>query len=155
VTPTVNGRIQTRIFIVAVIGGLWTLIIGPFLPGIPEGAELGDVYEILAWVLGTVIVLGIGWELIYHGLQQFRWEKDWPTFFGLITAFNEGIVVWLVLRAGLPPAREEIQFFFEERLELSTFLTHFITTWLITFLFVNGPMRVPFIRWRFRGGRLI
>jgi hypothetical protein len=27
--------------------------------------------------------------------------------------------------------------------------------WIASFLFVNGPMRVVSIRWRFRGGRLV
>jgi hypothetical protein len=35
--PNLNGRIQTRIFAVVVIGGLWTLLVTPFLPGIPDG----------------------------------------------------------------------------------------------------------------------
>ena len=30
--PTLNGRIQTRIFVTAVIGSIWTLIITPILP---------------------------------------------------------------------------------------------------------------------------
>jgi len=145
-TPTLFGRIQTRIFLLAVIGGLWTLAVTPILPGLGD-AELGDKYEATFTVIASVIVLGIGWELVYHLLQQFRWEKDWPTLFGLLTGINEGILVWLLLDAGaapndvMPPA--------------GPFLWHFISTWLVTFLFVNGPMRVPFIRWRFRGGRLI
>lgn len=38
---------------------------------------------------------------------------------------------------------------------LDTFVLHFATTWLAIFLFVQGPMRVPFLRWRFRGGRIL
>ena len=30
--PTLSGRIQTRIFLLVVVGGLWTLIITPVLP---------------------------------------------------------------------------------------------------------------------------
>jgi hypothetical protein len=32
VLPTLNGRIQTRIFLLAVVGSIWTLIITPILP---------------------------------------------------------------------------------------------------------------------------
>ncbi len=148
-TPTLNGRIQTRIFLLAIIGGLWTLIVTPLLPGLGD-APLDINYEATFTVLAAVIVVGIGWEFVYHALQQFRWEKDWPTFFGLLTAINEGVLVKILLDADLAP-NEEIT----GNLPLSPFLWHFITTWLVTFLFVNGPMRVPFIRWRFRGGRLI
>ena len=27
--------------------------------------------------------------------------------------------------------------------------------WFVVWLVANGPMRVPFLRWRFRGGRLV
>ena len=30
--PTLYGRIQTRIVLLIVVGGIWTLIITPFLP---------------------------------------------------------------------------------------------------------------------------
>jgi pimeloyl-ACP methyl ester carboxylesterase len=34
------------------------------------------------------------------------------------------------------------------------FLVQFVVVWLGVWVVANGPMRVPFIRWRFRGGRL-
>ena len=89
--PTLNGRIQTRVFLLVVVGGIWTLILSPFI-----GAAAFIV-------LFTVLVLGVGWELLYHFIQQFRWEKDWPTFFGLVTAINEGLLVWVLLSAGAVP----------------------------------------------------
>lgn len=140
---TLMGRIQTRILVLAIIGGLWTLLITPILPG----ADVPEAYGTTFVVLLTVIVLGVGWELLYHGLQQFRWEKDWPTFFGLITAVNEGLLVWILLATGTVDTNTPIS-------GLAFFL-HFTSVWLITWLWVNGPMRVPSIRWRFQGGRLI
>ena len=143
--PTLNGRIQTRIFALLVFGGLWTLLITPVLP---TGATLSESYKATYLILITVVVLGIGWEIIYHGLQQFRWEKDWPTFFGLTTAINEGILVWVLLAAGLVPG-------LPDGVPGPAFVIDFLTTWLVVWLIVNGPMRVPFIRWRFNGGRLV
>lgn len=143
-TPTLPGRIQTRIFAVALFGGVWTLVISPVLPG---GGALRDRYEATGAVLLMVGLLGVGWELVYHGLQQFRWEKDWPTMFSLLTGINEGILVWLLVRDGHAPGSPHV--------EATAFVVHFATTWLVIFLLVNGPMRVPFIRWRFRGGRLL
>jgi len=35
------------------------------------------------------------------------------------------------------------------------FLVQFLTTWILVWVVVNGPVRVPFIRWRFRGERLV
>ena len=143
--PTLNGRIQTRVFVTLVVGGLWTLLITPVLP-VP--GTLPDAYVTTFVVLLAVTVLGVGWELVYHLLQQFRWEKDWPTFFGLITAVNEGMLVWLLLEAGAVPG-------IDGPVPFSAFLLQFVTTWLVVWLTVNGPMRVPFVHWRFRGGRIV
>ncbi|MEJ3654625.1 hypothetical protein WEH80_16790 [Actinomycetes bacterium KLBMP 9759] len=145
--PTLNGRIQTRIFLLAVVGGIWTLLISPVLPGL-GGAGIGEIYRMTFTVLVTTIVLGIGWELIYHFIQQFRWEKDWPTLFGLVTVLNEGALVWLLLTFGIVPG-------LPDGVPLAAFVILFATTWVIVWLIANGPMRVPFIHWRFRGGRLV
>ncbi len=137
--PTLNGRIQTRVFVLTVVGGAWTLLITPVI---------GISYATAFVVLLAMIVLGIGWEFGYHVIQQFRWEKDWPTLFGLITAINEGALVWLLLELhAVPGISEEVSF--------GAFLVQFLSTWILVWLVVNGPMRVPFIRWRFRGGRLV
>lgn len=142
--PTLMGRIQTRIFVIAVIGGLWALVIGPLLPG---AGTTSDKYKAMYGVLLIVGVLGIAWELIYHGLMQFRWEKDWPTLFGLVTGVPEGIVAYFVARSGVLSSTEHIS--------VAAFVVGFGTTWLVTWLWVNGPMRIFTVHWRFRGGRLI
>ena len=143
--PTLNGRLQTRVFVTLVVGGLWTLLITPLLP-LP--GTLPDAYATTFVVLLAVTVLGVGWELLYHLLQQFRWEKDWPTLFGLVTAVNEGVLLWLLLAAGAVPG-------IDGPVPFSAFLLQFVTTWLVVWLTVNGPMRVPFVHWRFRGGRIV
>lgn len=148
-TPTILGRIQTRIFLVATVGVLWTLLIGPALAGMMSDpdATTGDVYRLAFGALVLVAVVGIAWELLYHALQQYRWEKDWPTLFGLVTGVPEGIVVALLLGAGLPWDVGDVP--------VGAYITHFATTWILIWLVANGPMRVLFIRWRFRGGRLL
>jgi hypothetical protein len=37
----------------------------------------------------------------------------------------------------------------------AVFLSQFILAWLGVWLVADGPMRVPLIRWRFQGGRLV
>lgn len=143
--PTLNGRIQTRVFTLLVIGGAWTAVVAPLLP--VEGG-VGAKYRAAYLVLLTVLVLGVLWELVYHGLTQVRREKDWPTLLGFVTAVNEGALVWFLLSAGLVPG-------LPGGLPPGAFLLLFATTWIIVWLVVNGPMRVPFLHWRFRGGRLI
>jgi len=41
--------------------------------------------------------VGVLRELHYHFLQQFRWEKDRPTRFGLLTVINEGALMWALV----------------------------------------------------------
>ncbi|GIJ51885.1 hypothetical protein Val02_87710 [Virgisporangium aliadipatigenens] len=131
--PILFGRIQTRLFLLATVGSLVTLALTPVLPGLRASFV----------VLAAVAVLGIAWECVYHLIMQFRWEKDWPSLFGLLTGVSEGIVVWLLLPLiGLRPP-------------VWAFVLHFTTVWIIVWLVANGPMRVPFLRWRFRGGRLV
>jgi hypothetical protein len=143
--PTLWGRIQTRIALLATVGAVVTALVTPVLP---VDASLMDRYRTTFVVLATVVVLGIGWELIYHFLMQFRWEKDWPSLFGLLTVVPEGLLVWALLWLGVVP-------FVKTAPPLPAFTIHFVAVWLCAWLVANGPMRVPFVRWRFRGGRLI
>jgi hypothetical protein len=145
VVPTLLGRLQSRVVLLVVVGSLVTLLVTPILPG---DAPLGDAYLATFRVLFIVLVLGLGWELAYHFLMQFRWEKDWPSLFGLVTMVPEGLLVWILLDAGAVPG-------FDEAPPAGAFLIHFVLVWLAVWLVANGPLRVPFIRWRFRGGRFV
>jgi hypothetical protein len=151
-TPTLHGRIQTRIFVTLIVGGIWTLIITPLLPA-PQPVSTGELYKVTFTVLITQLVLGIGWELLYHWLMGFRWEKDWPSFFGFIEGITEGVLLWIVLSADLVPGISEDPG--DRRVFGSTFLVLFITTWIVTWAWLQGPMKVVNPRWRFRGGRII
>ena len=149
--PTLNGRIQTRIFLILFVGIPWTLIITPFLPNNRDvtGGSLLDTYKTTFSVLGIVLVLGVfGWELIYHFLQQFRWEKDWPVMFTLLLVVPEALVAKVVFNA------LDIGEKFNATATNATFWWHIVTTWIVMWLFVLGPIKVFFIRWRFNGGRI-
>jgi hypothetical protein len=150
--PTLAGRIQTRLFATLVIGGIWALVLGPLLPGI-SGATYAERFKAQYGLLVMLAVLGVVWEVIYHGAMQFRWEKDWPTLFGLATLVPEGIVLRLVADHGV--FGDSWWFRYDRDLPTSTFLTAFLTTWIVVWLFLNGPMRIFTVHWRFRGGRLV
>lgn len=141
-TPTLAGRIQTRVFILLTVGSLVTLAITPLL-GLHEPLSSG--YIATFGVLGAVIVFGVGWELLYHLLQQLRWEKDWPTLFGLLTGVNEGLVMWWVVSGVIPGV---------SAVPLPAFITDFAVVWVASWLVANGPLRVLFPRWRYRGGEI-
>ena len=100
-TPTLAGRMQSRLALLGTVGVVWTALIGLVVPR-PEGAETSAIYKALFTALLIVAVAGIVWELVYHALQQYRWEKDWPTLFGLIVAVPEGTMVWILLKNQIP-----------------------------------------------------
>jgi heme/copper-type cytochrome/quinol oxidase subunit 4 len=143
--PTLFGRIQTRLWLLAGVGSLITLLLTPVLP---MQAALADKYQATFVVLASVAVIGVVWEFIYHLLMQWRWEKDWPTLFGLVTGIPEGLLVGYLATQGLLP-------YLPGPVDPATFVIHFVVVWSAVWLTANGPMRVPFIRWRFNGGRLL
>ncbi len=59
----------------------------------------------------------------------------------------EEVAAFAVARSGVVPWAENVT--------AAAFLLGFGSTWLVTWFFVNGPMRVLSVHWRFRGGRLV
>ena len=140
--PTFSGRLQTRLFCLVVVGLPWTVLVS--LPLAPVGGGFGPVLRVGLVTLAATLLAGLVlWEPLYHVLMQFRWEKDWPTLFILLESIPEGIVVWILLTT-IGPGAPGV-----------AFVLLFATTWLAVFLTIHGPMRVVFLRWRFRGGRLL
>ncbi|HEX5402694.1 MAG TPA: hypothetical protein VFX16_10375 [Pseudonocardiaceae bacterium] len=149
-TLVLAGRLQTRLFVVATVGVLWTVMLTPLLP-VPPGTGIGGAYRMTFENLGLMAGLGLLWELVYHLLQQVRWDKDWPTLLGLLTVVNEAIPLWFLDHwlhvlpgtAGFAAP------------SLPAFTVHIGTTWLVMWLFLQGPVRVLHLRWRFEGGRVL
>lgn len=127
---------HTRWVLMFVIGIPLTIALWPWLPG---GPDIVTLFAVLAVVLGVGTLV---WEPTYHLLQQFRWEKDWPLLFGLLTAINEGVLAYLVLN-GLGV-----------EVSLRPFIIHFGCVWMAIWLMAAGPMRVVSLRWRYQGGRV-
>ena len=143
-TPGLFGRIQTRWFLLAVVGSVVTALVTPLLPG--ARADVAS-YTSTFVVLLLVALAGTVWELVYHGFQQFRWEKDWPTLLGLLVGIPEGVVVWWILQTGEVPGAAHVGG--------GAFVVHFALVWVTTWVCVNGPMRIVSVRWRYNGGRLV
>ena len=139
-TPTLPGRWQTRLLLLGTVGLVLSLIFG---------AIVGDLRTPLA-LLGYVLLLGWAWDILYHYLQSWRWDRDWPPAFQVAAGLAEGAAIWLVIHAcrlligGLPGVAAT--------LTLRQFLTHYGIVWLAMFLGTQGPLRVISPRWRYRGG---
>ncbi len=142
-TPTLLGRIQTRWVLVWTVGLVWLLAAGPWLP--LAGPTTMSVYRTGLASLVLVSVVGTLWEFAYHAVQQLRWDKDWPTVLGLVLGVSEGVVVYQLLRRGLPWPVGPI--------DPAPFVWQFGTVWILIWMVANGPIRILFPRWRFAGGR--
>jgi len=149
-TPTLMGRIQTRIFVAATVGVLWTAGITPVLPR-PAGMSSTAAYHVTFETLGLMTLLGLGWEVLYHVLQQARWDKDWPSVFALLVVVTEAIPLWYVTHIlGVIPGTTR-----PSSPVIPMYVIHVGTTWLLIWLFMQGPLRVVHIRWRFEGGKVL
>ncbi|NES94959.1 MAG: hypothetical protein F6K32_06935 [Desertifilum sp. SIO1I2] len=140
-TPTLFGRWQTRLFLLATAGGSITLL---FALGI-IGPGAGGIYF---WILAYVALFGLAWDVFYNYLQQGRWDRDWPAAVQWLAALGEAIFLLLVIKIiGLPGV--------PRWMPVGLFFLHYGCVWLAVFLASQSLMRILFIRWRFNGGRWI
>jgi hypothetical protein len=165
-TPTLDGRLQTRLFLSITVGVLWTAVIVPFLPE-PAGVSLGMSYDMAFGSLLVMTVYGLVWEHLYHALQQMRWDKDWPSVFALLSVLVEAPLVWVLdfLFPIMSMSGSGMQMSGPMGPMSSSpglpspyfpgFAIHVGTTWVLMWLFSQGLMRVICIRWRFEGGRVL
>lgn len=144
------GRWQTRAAMLLTWGILISFIFA--LSHNPEGrndGEPGSLNEDFFIVLFSVLVLGFAWDVCWILLQKLRWDRDWPAAFQWATAIVEGILVWVLLANGALPFIPG-----EEAPSGMVFFFHYGLIFLVTYVFVQGPMRALFPRWRFHGGRI-
>ncbi|HYN89535.1 MAG TPA: hypothetical protein VER55_13455 [Ardenticatenaceae bacterium] len=135
-TPTLSGRWQTRLLLLATIGVLVTLFFG----------WLYGNYRSTFAILGYVLLFGFFWDALWQFLESFRWDHDWPPIFQLGAGIVEGLFVWILLVAtGLPGVAGGITF--------GQFVAHYATVWLATFLASQSLLRIIFPRWRYHGGQ--
>jgi hypothetical protein len=147
VTPTIGGRLQTRLVMLSSVGLAWTLAVTPLLPR-PGWASLALAYRVTMSTSIAMTIIGIAWEFVYHGLQQLRWDKDWPSGLALLTGVTEAVPVWLVLHAlRLVPGDLGLS-----SPLLPLYAAQFGSAWLVVWLVLHGPIRVLAPRWRFEGG---
>ena len=141
-TPTLYGRWQTRLVTLGVLGAIVTAI---FAVAYQDQHSIRAFFLVLAYVVG----FGVVWDLLYIALQKLRWDRDWPAAFQVANGIIEGVLVYVVIEfIGLPGIEEG-------SIPLWLFAFHYGLVWLSTFVWVQGPMRAFFPRWRFHGGRLV
>ena len=137
-TPTLVGRWQTRVFLLMVVGLPVSI---PFL-------AFGPLPLV---VLGYALLIGLGLDVWYDRQQQERWDHDWPVhkqFKAGLTEFSLLLFTLLgcVGCSGLLLAAAPML--------VIVVPIHWWSVWWLSFWMTQGPMRVLFPRWRFRGGRV-
>jgi hypothetical protein len=138
-TPTLLGRWQTRLLLLATVGsGVTVLFLWRYAN---TGVNLP-----FFWVLGYVALLGLGWDAVYHKIQQYRWDHDWPALLQLAAGIWEGLVLAIAFKTiGLPGL--------DRTMPIDIFVWHYSIVWLGFFTVSQSLMRIIFPRWRFRGGQ--
>lgn len=137
-TPNLMGRWQTRAVLLATLGIIVTLIFWLFDQGAP-----------FFFVLFYVFLFGLAWDVAYIFLQRLRWDRDWPTCFQIGVAVVEGALIYILISTtGLPGIQAG-------SVPLGLFIAQYGLVWLTTFLWVQGPMRLMSLTWRFHGGRFV
>ncbi|MCH2232490.1 MAG: hypothetical protein MK111_24615 [Crocosphaera sp.] len=139
-TPTLFGRWQTRIFLLATIGVIFSL---PFYFGFLGGHE-GDLSYF--FVVIYVAIFGFFWDILYDYLQKILWDHDWPGVLQFLAGVLEGFFLFLVIILIGLPGIKSYQF------DLFVFIKHYSLVWLAIYLSSWIIMRLLFPRWRFCGG---
>ena len=139
-TPTLLGRWQTRLFLLATIG---VLVSFPFYLGF-WGGHQGSLIHFL--VLFYVGLFGLFWDILYDYLQKFLWDHDWPGILQLITGITEGIFLGLLLSFFGLPGIDNYYF------DLTVFIAQYTLVWVSVYICAWVIMRLLFTSWRHRGG---
>jgi hypothetical protein len=135
VTPTLAGRLQTRLLLAAVVGLPVALLVA-LLPG-------GVTVPGAVLTFALITALGMGWECVYHLVQQQRWDGDWPGWLALGVGAVEALVAHPVLGlAGASPGFPPLMLLFG-------------TTWVAMWAAGRGVLSVFLPHWRHQGARVV
>ena len=136
-TPTLMGRWQIRIFLLATVGLVISLLVG---------LSIGGKYQVPLLLLLYVLLFGLVWDVLYQFITSFRWDRDWPTCFQVAAGVIEGALVWgVILTKQLPGIAEPPPF--------GVYLIQYGAIWLSIFVLTQGPLRIFWLKWRYQGGQ--
>lgn len=141
-TPTLFGRVQTRILIGFGFGAPVAFVIAMLAPA--ASGRL-STFSTMTLLLVITIVLGLFWEAAYHLAQQLRSDRDWPSGLALLVGLPELFVV-----------RETcVVMGWIDTMTLQRFVLSTAAIWIGIWLASQSVVRVIDPMWRFRGGRLL
>ncbi|TPQ51884.1 hypothetical protein C2U72_06165 [Prosthecomicrobium hirschii] len=158
-TPTLFGRLQTRLALYLLIGLPVTLVIAFRASGWswPPAAEP-------CWFIATLFALGLVLEPVYFQMQRFRWDQDWPFAFFAFFSVMEFLAVYAAMRldwlpylpaclqSRLDPARQVLVCQLPS-LTLAEAAAHFALVFVPMLIALLAGLQIFMVRWRYRGGQ--
>ena len=142
-TPTLMGRLQTRILLYIFLALPITACVSLYL----DLLEIGRFWDPFVFITAMTVV-GLILDPVYMQIQRFRWDNDWPFAFQFFfTILEFGITVGIMNAGLLDP-------FLVERIEASTAIFHFSLVFIPSFLALLGGVQIFLVHWRFKGGEL-
>lgn len=158
--PTLLGRWQTRILLFLFVGLPISAVYAIWLATLaPSGGrtfpvwikQIGPItYDVRPLqILCLLLILGVALDIIYIGLQQLRWDRDWPFAFQFFVSIAEFLIVLgLVQMDVLPflPAR------WIGSGDYPYLFLHFGLVFMASFIGLLGFIQIFMIRWRYKGG---
>jgi len=142
-TPTLMGRLQTRVLLFIVLGLPITALFS-WAIGLGEIGRYWDPFVFLAGLL----VVGLILDPAYMQLQRFRWDNDWPFAFQFFFSIIEFLITLGLMNLGVLDA------FLVDRIPWATASIHFTLVFLPSFVALLGGIQIFLVRWRFKGGEL-
>ncbi|MBF9033855.1 hypothetical protein HKCCE2091_06355 [Rhodobacterales bacterium HKCCE2091] len=147
-TPTLAGRIQTRILLFIVLGLPITLI---YALAVNDFIWFWPRMEVFFRFIATVFLIGLILDPVYIFLQTLRWDRDWPFAYQFFFSIVEFGIALALAANGLIPWLDS--FDFDDGPEIWTAIWHFTVVFIPMFLALLGPLSVFFIRWRFKAAQ--
>jgi hypothetical protein len=158
--PTLLGRLQTRLLLILCIGlpvtavySVWLAnrapVTGPTFP--PWIKSFGQVtYDIRpVQILCLLLLVGVSLDVVYQGLQKFRWDRDWPFAFQFFVSIGEFAIVLALIGFDVFP-------FMPARWigtgEYPYFVLYFALVFIPSFIALLGFIQIFMVRWRYKGG---
>ena len=136
-TPTLSGRWQIRVFLLATVGLLISILVA---------LGIGGNFQVPLMALLYVLLFGLVWDVLYQVITSYRWDRDWPTSYQVAAGVIEGALVWALISTGKLPGIAKPPHFI-------IFLIQYGAIWLSIFLLTQGPLRIFWMKWRYQGGQ--
>ena len=150
-TPTLLGRLQTRLLLYFVIALPVTFIWGLYrdnwefvIFSNPDSNLLHAFYFVTC-----ILVLGLILDPLYIQIQRFHWDQDWPFAYQFFFSIVEFLLVYLAVDFDL------LWFLFDRvKPPFWDAVCHFSWVFIPSFLALLGGVQIFLVRWRFKGGEL-